>query len=235
MLQRPLLNANTWQTLDRNNEYFKFIEECKTKQYPVGTTMHRHHIIPQYVLNKTEEGRAYMDLDENLVSLSEDDHYKAHTLLYKIYGNENDNGACLMLKGSMVEGRRTWKILGAKATNAIQKQKGTTVFSVDWQKEMAARSMARPDALEIRSKGGKVGGVTRNLDRVITEADSYIFSFNGREVLCIINCRTGGQVLEQLNMYQSTPLQRVSQLLNGTRKNLHGWSCVKVVKNKQES
>lgn len=93
---------------------------------------------------------------------------------------------------------------------------------------MAARSMARPDAREIRSKGGKVGGRVRNQDRIITADDCYLFSYNGEEVLVIVNCRTGGEVLEQLNLYQPTKLQRVTPLLNGQRKSLHGWSCVKL-------
>lgn len=94
---------------------------------------------------------------------------------------------------------------------------------------MAARSMARPDAREIRSKGGKKGGTTRNLDRAIKQDDCYLFSFKGQEVLCIFNCRTGGQVLEQLHLYKQTPLKRVTPLLNGSRSTLYGWSCVKLL------
>lgn len=228
MGQKPRLNKNTWKTLDRNNAYFQFIEDCKTKIYDASVNLQIHHIIPQYVLKKTAEGEAYLNLPENLVILSEDDHIKAHELLYEIYGNKQDQGAILLLKGSMNESRTIWKQLGAEKTHLIQKQNGTTLYSIDWQKEMAARSMARPDALEIRSKGGKVGGRTRNLDRVIKQEDRYIFSLEGTEVLCIINCRTGGEVLEQLNLYKQTPLQRVTPLLNGSRKNLHGWSCCKV-------
>jgi hypothetical protein len=235
MVQKPILNQNTWKTLDRNNAYFQLIENCKTKIYDPGVNLQIHHIIPQYVLKETAEGQAYLNLPENIIILSEDDHIKAHQLLYEIYGNKQDQGAILLLKGSMNESRTIWKQLGAEKTHLIQKQNGTTIYSIDWQKEMAARSMARPDALEIRSKGGKVGGRTRNLDRVIKQNDRYIFSLEGTgtrgtkcEVLCIINCRTGGDVLEQLNFYKQTPLQRVTPLLNASRKSLHGWSCKKV-------
>lgn len=222
------LNKNTWQTLNRENEYFRFIESCKSKQYNANAILHVHHIIPKYVLNKTPEGKAYLNTQENLIILSDEDHLKAHEFLYKVYGNEADKGACLLLKGSMNESRTIWRSLGTRATNAITKANGATVFNSEWQKEMATRSMARPDALEIRSKGGKVGGVKRNLDRVIKKEDRYLFKYNGNDVLCILNCRTGGEVLDQLNFYQQTPLQRVTPLLKGDRKSLNGWSCSKV-------
>jgi hypothetical protein len=187
-----------------------------------------HHIIPKYVLKKTDEGRAYLDSAENLIMLSEEDHLQAHALLYEVYGNKQDEGACLLLKGAMIDARTIWKRLGAKATHKIQKEKGTTVYSADWQKEMAARSMARPDAREIRSKGGRIGGFARNIDRIIKQEDRYLFLYQNKEVLCVFNCRTGGQVLEQLNLFKQTPLQRVTPLLNGSRKTLNGWSCVKL-------
>lgn len=154
------LNKEFWQMLDRNNEYFHFIESCKGKNYNVDATLHVHHIIPKYVLNKTPEGRAYLNRSENLIILSDQDHLKAHELLYEVYGNKSDQGACLLLKGSMVESRAVWRLLGTQAMNAIQKANGTTVFDREWQKEMATRSMARLDAREIRSKGGKLGGTT---------------------------------------------------------------------------
>lgn len=71
-------------------------------------------------------------------------------------------------------------------------------------------------------------GLLRNLDRVIKQEDRYIFKYNGNNALCILNCRTGGQVLAQLNLYKQTPLKRVTQLLKGERKNLHGWSCIQL-------
>ncbi len=115
-----------------------------------------------------------------------------------------------------------------KLTQTNLKENGTNFYSADWQKEMASRSMARPDARDIRSKGGKKGGTTRNLDRVIKQEDRYLFSYEGDAVLCIINCRTGSQVLEQLNQFKQTPLQRVTPLLKGERARLNGWSCVKI-------
>lgn len=56
---------------------------------------------------------------------------------------------------------------------------------------MASRSLQKLDALETRSKGGRKGGRTRNLNRVITKNDRYLFYFEGTPVLCIFNCNTG--------------------------------------------
>jgi hypothetical protein len=169
-----------------------------------------------------------LDSDENLITLSDQDHLQAHALLYEVYNNPEDRGACLLLQGQMDGAVKVWRTLGAEATHKIQKAKGGTVYDPEWQKEMATRSMARPDALEIRSKGGQVGGRVRNQDLVIKADDCYLFSYNGEEVLVIVNCRTGGEVLEQLNLYQPTKLERVTPLLKAERKSLHGWSCVKI-------
>lgn len=217
-----------WYLFERNNNYFSFIDSCRGKIYTNGE-VHKHHIIPKYWFReKTTEEIQYCDSEENLISLSREDHIKAHELLYEIYKNPQDRAAVYMLQGKKEESLRLWRQLGADTIHNILKNEGITFWDSDFQKEMAKRSMARPDALEIRSKGGKVGGRNRNLNRVITKNDRYLFCYNDEPVLCILNCETGGDILECLHSYKETPLQRVSQLLNGTRKRLNGWSCTKL-------
>jgi hypothetical protein len=58
--------------------------------------------------------------------------------------------------------------------------------------------------------------------------DRFAFCFEGQPVLCVFNCETGTDVLEILNQYKLTPLERVSPLLTGKRKNAYGWSCKKI-------
>lgn len=224
------LNSTTWRTLDRNNKYFRFIDECKSKKYPENTTTHFHHVIPQYVFGAqpSDKDKAYMDSPENIVILSVEDHTKAHTLLYEVYGNQQDQGASLMLAGYEQESRAIWRKMGAAAVNELMRAQKKTFWNPDYQREMAARSMAREDALEIRSKGGRIGGTNRQKGRAICLEDRYLFSFNNEPVLCVFNCDLGSQVLNELKQYRETPLQRVSPLLNGTKKRLHGWSCVKL-------
>lgn len=60
--------------------------------------------------------------------------------------------------------------------------------------------MAKPDSLEIRSAGGKKGGRNKSRNLIIKGYERFVFSFEGKEVLCIQNCETGGEVLELLNM-----------------------------------
>lgn len=128
--QQPLkLDQNTWKTIDRNNKYFAFIEECRLKTYDEGTTLHVHHIIPKYVLNKTEEGKDYLNSDENLITLSDQNHLQAHGLLYEVYNNSQDRGACLLLQGQRDGAVKVWRTLGAEATHRIQRAKGGTVFN----------------------------------------------------------------------------------------------------------
>lgn len=215
-----------WEIIDKNKTYFSFIESCHFKKYsPENCQLHMHHIIPKYAFSETSEDIAEKNCSENLILLSLEDHIKAHELLYDVFKNPQDLGAIAILKGSQSEACRIWRQLGAKATHQIQKEKYQTFYNSDFQKNMAKRSLARPDALEIRSKGGKIGGTKCHLDRAIKAHQCFVFSYQSKEVLCIFNCRTGGQVLEQLNQYKKTSLQRVTPLIKGVRQSLNGWSC----------
>jgi hypothetical protein len=235
------LNSKTWNTLDKNNEYFQFIQDSANKKYPQGTKTHLHHVIPLYVFGKnaSKEAQAFMNSPQNIIILSVEDHVKAHELLYKIYKNKQDKGASLrspvglrtavMLNGYEQESRLIWRTLGAKAVNQLMKEQKKTFWDPEFQVTMAARSMAREDAIEIRSKAGQIGGTNRQAGRAIKTGDRYLFDYDNQAVLCIINCNSGTQVLEELNKYKKTPLQRVSPLLNGSKASLHKWSCKRVV------
>jgi hypothetical protein len=101
------------------------------------------------------------------------------------------------------------------------------MWDPDFQKKMAARSMERPDAIEIRRKGGKKGGKKANLGIAIQAHERYTFSYKGKEVISIINCQTGTEVVNILQSLHPTKMSRATGLLNGKRKTLYGWSCVK--------
>lgn len=56
------------------------------KQYPEGTVIHKHHIIPKHWFNITiPVSQQYLDSSENIILLSREDHFKAHEILYKLY------------------------------------------------------------------------------------------------------------------------------------------------------
>jgi len=214
------------QRFDSTNEYFSFIKQCSKKQYmPENGPLQTHHIIPKYAFKDTPENQHLMEHPDNLIKLSHEDHLQAHCLLFKLYGNDQDQGAITLLSGDIPAGQKQWHKMGAKASHKVQNNNNITLWNAEYQKEMAKRSMENPRALEFRSEGGKRGGVTRNLDRVITATDRYIFSFKNVEVLCILNCRTGGEVLKELHAFQLTKLTRVTPLLKGERQSLYGWSC----------
>lgn len=230
-MNQYLLNINTWQTLNRKNAYFEFLEKCKTKVYPPDTPMHFHHIIPKYVFknNLSPENEKFLNSSENLILLSVNDHVEAHKLLYDIYGNNQDKGAGSLLKGYKKESVQIWRQLGAEATHKLLEERGQNFWNSDFQKEMARRSLAKEDALATRSAGGKKGGAASGIKRSsIRPEDKYLFSYEKDPILCIFNCNVGTQVLEELKKYKVTELQRVSILLNGTKKSLHGWSCVRL-------
>ena len=225
-----ILNRKTYKKLDRNNQYFSFIESCRKKQYSEGTTLHMHHIIPQYVFGKNPSIKdlAFRDSIHNVLSLSLADHIIAHDLLYQIYGNPQDRGAILFLNNYKDESRSIWHVLGACATNNLMRERGLNFWDNNYQREMARRSMNRPDAIQIRKKAGQLGGVRTKTGVAIKKNHKYVFFRENEPVLCIINCDLGSQVLIELNKFHKTPLQRTSQLLNRTKKTLHGWSCIQL-------
>jgi hypothetical protein len=210
--------------------YFQFIERCQTKKNS-STELHLHHILPKHLFDLSDpEEQLYCESEENKVLLSIEDHITAHMLLYTIYRHPQDKGAVLLLNGQMSGARKVWRKLGAEATHCLLKLQGRNFWNSEFQKEMAVRSMARPDALLTRSAGGKIGGRTRNLNRVITASDRYLFYYKNQPVFCVFNCQTGGDVVRILQSYPEKEKYpgRVSGLLNGSRRSLYGWSCEKI-------
>ena len=234
LIRKDVLNVHTYKSVDKKNGYFTFIQSCIEKYYSESVTLQSHHIIPKYVFrNGSVEDKKFMDSSANLISLSVEDHAKAHSLLFEIYGNMQDQGATYLLENHQEEGQRTWKVLGAKASHKIQEKNEISMWSNEFQKEMAARSMARPDALQIRSEGGKKGGKKRNEGIAIKPHQRFTFSYKGKEILCVLNCKTGGDVLCELKKFlavtgEETKLSRVTNLLSGERKSLYGFSCKNV-------
>jgi hypothetical protein len=225
-----ILNIDTYKTIDKNNAYFQFIETCKKKNY--GTIdLHTHHIIPMYVFRTTTnfEDLAFLNSPENLIKLSVKDHIRAHELLFEIYENSRDFGAIQLLTGNLEKAEKTWRILGAKASHKAQKKRKKQFWDPDFQIEMARRSINKPDAREVRSAGGKKGGITAKLNIAIKAHERFVFSYEGNEIVCVMNCQTGTEVLRVLQAIQpTTKLSRATALLKGSRKSLYGWSCHKL-------
>lgn len=220
---------NGLDSLDKENKYFKFIDECRTKVYPDGLIIHQHHIIPKHWFNdKSPFQQDFRDRKENLIPISLEDHIEAHRLLYEIYERPQDLSSYFLLKGLLPEALAEFRRAGALATNALMKEQKRTFWDPLFQKEMAKRSMEKEGALEARSASGKMGGRKRNVNRILTKEDKFIFYFESQPVLCIFNCETGTDVLEIIQQYKETPIQRVSPLIKGERQTSYGWSCKKI-------
>jgi len=108
------------------------------------------------------------------------------------------------------------------------KEKGKTFWDPLFQKEMAKRAIEKSGALAARSASGKIGGRKRNLNRILTKNDKFLFYFEGKPVLCTFNCETGTDILTILQQYKETPILRVSPLITGARQTAYGWSCKKI-------
>ena len=141
-----------------------------------------------YVFSTTTnlEDLAFMNSPENLIELSLADHIRAHELLFEIYGNPLwCNSTFKLFQERQKHG------LGAQASHAVQEKTQQQFWNSDFQIEMARRSMGRPDARQIRSVGGKKGGITAKLNIAIQAHERFVFSYKNREIVCVMNCQTG--------------------------------------------
>ncbi|AGY47597.1 HNH homing endonuclease [Salmonella phage Maynard] len=59
--------------------YYDFITECKDKNYPEGSYLEKHHIVPRSLGGSDDE--------DNLILLTPEDHYTAHEWLDLMYPN----------------------------------------------------------------------------------------------------------------------------------------------------
>lgn len=207
--------------------YEEYVKLCLNKTYPPETRLYVHHIIPRFVF-RNRPGLTKLETDpRNLISVSYEDHVELHRrrwLQYKQKGDQNAYGAMLGDEAAWLEIR----VQGGRAVQEVLRRTQQCMHSQDFQREMARRSMEKPDARETRSRGGQIGGVNRNANRAITPQEKYVFSFKGDELFGIIYCKTGGEVVEELNKWRQTPLKRATPLLKGERQSLYGWSCRKI-------
>lgn len=211
-------------------QYEDFVKSCRQKTYPSSVKLYKHHIIPRYVAKSRPKLNKFMDDPRNIVEVNYDDHKKLHRLRSEQYGKRARGDQIAFLKMSE-RNEEAWLELrreGARATHRHLKQRGVTFWSREFQKEMAQRSVNAPNSREVRSLGGKKGGKKRQANRILNLNDKYCFSYKGEEKVCILNCETGGDVLNELQSCIPTQLVRTSLLLTGKRKSLHGWSCTKI-------
>lgn len=64
---------------DTMKGYYDFITECKDKNYPEGSYLEKHHIVPRSLGGSDDE--------DNLILLTPEDHYTAHEWLDLMYPN----------------------------------------------------------------------------------------------------------------------------------------------------
>lgn len=215
-----------------SNQYLDFIEACRRKYRSYSKEQqdacYTHHIVPRHHYKTHGLDSNTLDLPANLVRMTFEDHVKAHELRFEVYGEYGDKVAFKRMQGLTEEGMLAMQQAGGQAVNVQFKNEKRLMHDPAYQLEMARRSMARTDALETRSQGGKKGGKKRQANRILRVEDRYEWSFNDQPFLCTFGLNSGGDVLRILNAAQGTNLTRASQLITGKRKRLYGWSCRKL-------
>lgn len=215
-----------------SNKYLDFIQECRRKYQSYSKEQqdacYTHHIVPRHHYKAHKLNWETFDLAENRVRMTFEDHVKAHELRFEVYTEYGDKAAFERMKSLNEEGMRAMQQAGGQTVNIQFKQEGRLMHDPQWQREMSRRSMARSDALQIRSEGGKKGGRKRQENRIVRVEDRYEWFVDGTPFLCTFHLNSGGDLLKALHNARPTNLQRVSPLIYGQRKNLHGWSCRKI-------
>lgn len=217
----------------KSNAYFDFIEECRKKTYPDGTRLWIHHIVPRFHYRNHQLDQSTFDEEINRVQLSYEDHVISHKIRFEVSQESGDQVAFLRMTGHEEEGFEEGFIAmlraGQQAMVAGLRREGRMFFNPEWQREMANRSMARPDALETRSQGGRTARALQNRGRVINKNDRYEWSWKGKTFMCTFDFDQTSELLKVLTTVQESRIKRISPLLNGSRKVASGWSVQKIV------
>lgn len=216
-----------------SNKYLDFIALCKQKAEEYSPeqrgTCTYHHIVPRHHYKANELSWDNFESPENLVLVTFEDHIKAHELRFEVYGENGDNIAALRMAGHKEEGMRAMQQAGGQAVNKIFKEKKQRMHNQEFQKEMARRSMARPDARQIRSEGGKKVARVRHQNRTVRATDRFLWRFKGEDFLCTFGFDNAGDLCRELNLAKPEIFVGcLSGLLTGKRKTNRGWSCEKI-------
>lgn len=118
--------------------YEMFIEQHKSKKYPSGTRLEKHHILPRF-----QKGT---DDPDNILSLSIKDHTLAHFYRYLAYSQRGDKVAYTMRQNQTEDTARNRSMLAVEANKADKK----LFWDPDWQSLQG-------------TKGGKVAGKKNTL------------------------------------------------------------------------
>lgn len=216
-----------------SNAYLDFINERRTHAESLSdeekAQLTKHHIVPGHHFRKHGLSDQFYDLPMNLVPLSFEDHIRAHELRYETYKEAGDRAAFTAMKGLGSEGMAILQKLGGQAANKRFKARGELFHNPEYQREMARRSMERPDALEIRSAAGKQGArKSRETASVVKETDRFEWSYKDQPIVCTFGFNHAGDLLEALQKVQVTEMKKVWFLVTGARKKMYGWSCTKI-------
>lgn len=218
------------------NKYFEFLDSLLNETV-LPENNYIHHIIPRHIFKKLSKITSTLEILQdspfNTISLSYENHIKAHYLLHEIYGFDADLFAFNAMSGQIEDMYIEVRKRGAYSSHAVQKQNQTGFFDNAEQKRKAAISVEndRKNNFQARSKGGKIGGKTRWKNLIISENDRLTFAFNGQPFLCMTGCSTGGDVVSRFREAKpDIKIGRATRILKNPLTSNSGWSLVEIIK-----
>lgn len=185
---------NTIVNFGLDNVYIKFIDSCRSLKIVENEYCEIHHIIPL--------SHGGFTTNENLIRLSYANHIEAHKLLFEVTGNKVDQYIYCMMSGQTTESRKLFKILGAYASHKKQKALKGQIFTRDFQKKMAQRSLLSEKAKKARQEVGARLGKKRQEYRIFSLSQKFVLTRKNCEIVCPINCKTGqdiGRLLSRID------------------------------------
>lgn len=134
----PNFSTNSPLRPYKQDIYEMFIEQHKSKKYPLGTSLEKHHILPRFQKGTDDPG--------NILSLSIKDHTLAHFYRYLAYSQRGDKVAYTMRQNQTEDTARNRSMLAVETNKAGKK----LFWDPDWQSVQG-------------TKGGKVAGKKNTL------------------------------------------------------------------------
>jgi hypothetical protein len=130
----------------------------------MGSKFHKHHIVPKYLGGTNDP--------ENLILVTKDHHALIHWWYYRMWGNKEDLGACLLLLNMSEELNKIHRSMGAEATRRLwakggewvqnrkeQLKRATAKSHVSRKKRRAENPEYATEVKKRMSHLGKIGGV----------------------------------------------------------------------------
>lgn len=109
------------------------------------------------------------------------------------------------------------------------------MFNLEFQKEMAQRSLISEKSKKAREKVGHSLGIKCQKNRIIKYNEKFLLTRNHKPILCIIRCNTGKDISRLIASIDPVVYAvliksqlRMTRIIKDSIKSLYKWRCKKL-------